>query len=200
MLELKKVAVTGNLYSGKTTVCQLLQKHGAFVLNADHIVHELLKKPHIKQSVADLFGTSSFDENGNVDRKKLSKIAFQDNYRLKKLEHLLHPLVFEEIQQAYQVRSLGSSNNSLFVVEVPLLFEAGLEHWFDWIILVVANENLRKERFQAQGKTHEDFALRNLRQMDPMIAKKSSHEVVVNEDDLIDLEKQVLSIIKRLKA
>ena len=83
---------------------------------------------------------------------------------------------------------------------MPLLFEAGLERWFDRIILVMANEKLRKERFQEQGKTEADFAQRNIRQMDPMIAKQSAHEVIVNEHNLFDLEKQVFSIIKKLKA
>jgi dephospho-CoA kinase len=198
MLELKKVAVTGNLYSGKSTVCQLLQKQGAFVLNADLIVHHLLLKPHVIQSVIEIFGREILDDQEKIDRKKLSSLAFKNNELLKKLEELLHPLVLEEIQKTYYEKSSSLHKESLFVVEVPLLFEAGWQNWFDFTILVKAEMDTRRKRFLNQGYENNDFTLRSSRQMDPKIAEKQSHAIIVNDSDLSYLETQVKTILNKL--
>ena len=199
MLKLRKVAVTGNLHSGKSTVCQLLQKHGAFVLSADQIVHELFQNPSVVKSILNHFGTDCLDDEGHLDRKKLFDQVQKEPRLLKKLEDLLHPLVLRIIEDDYLAKNAKEDKKALFVVEVPLLFEVGWEKFFDIILLVTASQTLREKRFLNQGKTLADFNFRNSRQLDPKIAKKRSHEVIVNDGDFNHLEAQVLAIVKKIK-
>ncbi len=198
MLELRKVAVTGNLHSGKTTVCQLLQKYGAFVLNSDLIVHELIQKPQISQSIIELFGNSCVNDSGQIDRKKLSELVFQNEDFLRRLELLIHPLVFDAIVSRYEEESAKSDRETLFVVEVPLLYEVGWQNWFDLVILVVASEAIRKERFLAEGKKEFDFYQKSQKQIDPMIARQKATYTIINDQNLNHLESQVISILKEL--
>lgn len=200
MLKLRKVAVTGNLHSGKSTVCQLLKKHGAFVLSADLIVHNLIQEPPVTKSIISIFGKDCLNSDGQLDRKKLSELAFRDESLLKKLELLLHPLVLEKILREFADKSSSSSKDSLFVVEVPLLFEAGWQDYFDLIILVKTTENLRRNRFLETRKDIENFYLRSSRQIDPKIAEKLSDEIIMNDQDFSHLESQVLAILKKLKT
>ena len=195
---MKKVAVTGNLHSGKTTVCLLLQKYGAFVLNSDLIVHELIQKSQVSQSIIELFGKSCLNSLGQIDRKKLAELVFQNEDLLKKLELLLHPLVFNEILSRYDEVVSNPGHPKLFVVEVPLLYEVGWQNWFDEVILVVADETKRKERFLANGKKELDFYQRGQKQLSPTIASQKAHFTIENDQDLDHLELQVISILKKL--
>jgi dephospho-CoA kinase len=200
MLELKKVAITGNLNSGKTTVLKLLEEYGAFVLSADQIVQDLLKKPQIIQSIKDLFGKSCIDSNGLIDKARLSEIVFRDEKSLSMLEDLLHPEVLKVIQDEYKAKMKSFGQEKIFAVEVPLLFEAGWQNWFDQIILVIADKEVRQKRYVEQGKTIEQFLERSKRQIDPLVAKKSSQELIENNGSMLDLKMQVQTLIKKLKT
>ena len=198
MLELKKVAITGNLNSGKTTVLKLLEEYGAFVLSADQIVHDLLKKPQIIQSIKDLFGKSCIDSHGAIDKARLSEIVFRDAESLKKLEKLLHPRVLEVILDAYDLKKRSSHQENIFAVEVPLLFEAKWQGFFDHIVLVKADTETRKRRYIASGKTLEDFLERSHRQIDAKEAQSSSDTLLENNGSILDLKQQVHTLIKKL--
>lgn len=200
MLELKKVAITGNLNSGKTTVLKLLEEYGAFVLSADQIVQDLLKKPQIIQSIKDLFGKSCIDSNGLIDKARLSEIVFRDEKSLSMLEDLLHPEILKVIQDEYKAKMKSFGQEKIFAVEVPLLFEAGWQNWFDQIILVIADKEVRQKRYVEQGKTIEQFLERSKRQIDPLVAKKSSQELIENNGSMLDLKMQVQTLIKKLKT
>ena len=97
MLKLKKIAITGGLSAGKTTVCQLFKECGAYVMSADEIVHRLLS-PHtrIGQQVIALLG-SDILSGAEIDRKKVSEKVFPYPDKLRALERIIHPAVFDEI-------------------------------------------------------------------------------------------------------
>src|SRR3990167_10662892 len=102
MLNLKKVAVTGGVSSGKTTVCRILEDHGAFQVSSDEIIHQLLSLNTICiKQVTDLIGSEIF-KDGKIDRKKVAELVFSSEEKLKALEKILHPLLFEEIEKLYQ--------------------------------------------------------------------------------------------------
>ena len=138
MLALKKIAVTGGLASGKSTVCALLKKRGAYVVSADEIVHQLLS-PHtpLGQQVIKLLG-SDIVNNHQLDRKKIAQIVFSNPQKLEALEKLLHPQVLNEIDTAYE-KIKHRSDYRCFAAEVPLLYEIGAEKRFDLVIGVVAD-------------------------------------------------------------
>lgn len=197
MLELKKVAVTGNLFSGKSTVCKFLKDSGAFVLSADQIVDDLLKNLQVIQSLTDIFGKSCIDPQGAVDKVKLAQQVFDHPVLLQQLEALLHPLVLEEIQKKYLELS-RSSTFPLFVVEVPLLFEVGWQYFFDHCVLVIADPKVRINRYKKEGRSTKDFLHRQARQISSQEAIDFADTVIENNTSFLDLKKKATTLFRTL--
>lgn len=192
MLTLRKVAVTGGLSSGKSTVCRLFKQLGAFVVSADDIVHHLLSpETTLGQQVINLLGNEVVT-NGKFDRKAIADRVFQnDQSLLHKLETLLHPAVDTEMKKQY-TELLKNRNAPLYVAEIPLLFEAGYkEDWFDAIITVDAPEEMRRARFQSLGGSQEEYQRRMSRQLSPQIKALRSHYTIQNDGDLKQLQSHV---------
>jgi len=141
---LLKIAVTGGVGSGKTTVCQCFEKLGAYVVNADKITHKLLETT-CKQQVIRLLGL----ESGPIDRKAVAEIVFHDPKLLSQLEQILHPAVLEEIQNQYK-HVCQNTRYTSFVAEIPLLFEIGAEVFYDATIAVLRNTTTHPERMKRQ--------------------------------------------------
>ena len=195
MLTLKKVAVTGGVASGKTTVCNDLKKYGAFIISADEIVHQLLTLDTAvgKKIVADL-GPNCLKER-KIDRESLAKLVFSDPEKLKTLESILHPAVLEEIEREYE-RVKSQKTFSFFVAEIPLLFECAWESHFDLILAVSSEESLCKKRYDAMGN---DYSKRMARQMPMKEKQRRSTVTIINNGSFEDLEKQIKNIIPQLK-
>jgi len=197
MLILGKVAVTGGLSCGKSSICQLLKELGAYVVSADSIVHQLLSSdPEIAQEVVALLGPDIV-VNQKIDRSRVARLVFQDLERLSALEAILHPVVYQKINQMYQEQK--TIKPSIFIVEIPLLFENGREKDFDVVIAVVANEEVCLKRFeQTTGYNIEEFNRRIARQL-PLLEKAiRSDYVIMNNGTLDDLKPVVLELYQEL--
>lgn len=198
MLKLKKIAITGGLAAGKTTVCQLFRELGAYVVSADEIVHRLLSpRTSIGQRVISLLGLDILS-GPEIDRKKVSKIVFPHPEKLRALEQIIHPVVFDEIEKQYrQIQKEGKYQ--LFIAEIPLFYEAkyesNLEEHFDAIVSVVAEPSICKERFlQEKGHTEGEFQQRMARQIDQRIKAEQAHYVLYNNGTLEELRAQVKAL------
>lgn len=191
MLALRKVAVTGGLASGKTEVSRLFEKCGAYVVSADAIVHRLLSpKTSVGRKVITLFG-DDICEAERISRGKLAKQVFNDPQKLALLEELLHPAVAAEIEEAYKKAVLAKA--PLFVAEVPLLFETGMDKAFDVLISVIAPLDVRKKRYKG-----DDFDRRTARQKSDEERSKGAHYIINNAGDMAQLEQQVTAIYTTL--
>jgi len=190
---LRKVAITGSLAAGKSTVGRILQEYGAYVVDADEIVHTLLSpNTPIGQKVIELLGSEIIAGN-QIDRKKISEIVFSDQQKLRNLEKILHPAVKQEIDRRFD-RVKNNPSYKFFVAEVPLLYEAGMQQDFDAVIAVVIDEETAKSRFPKDGH----FAERQARQH-PSIDKASRADfVVTNNGDLNVLKSSIATIVDRL--
>lgn len=187
MLNLRKVAVTGVLSSGKSTVCQIFRELGAYVVSADEIVHKLLSmNTPLGNKIICLLGTDVI-KNDKLDRQAIACKVFNNEPLLKAYESMIHPEVFLEINQQYAIAK--KEHAPLFVAEVPLL--KGYESHFDTIIQVTAHESLRKSRFK--GSTL-DFNRRMQRQQ----TKTISDFTIQNEGDLHSLQDNVKNIFHQL--
>lgn len=198
MLKLLKIAVTGGLASGKSSVCAVLEESGAYVVSADQIVHQLLSlNTLIGQQVVDLLGLSIV-ENGHLNRKNIANVVFSDRQKLKALEKILHPAVLDEIEQKYHEVQQTQKYN-LFVAEIPLLYESEAHIQFDYILCVTSDPELALKRFQE--KTHlsrEEYHKRMSFQM-PLHEKiTKAHFTLTNNGDLEQLKTQVYSFLKEL--
>jgi len=198
MLELKKVAITGGLASGKTTFCQELQKLGAYYVSADQILHQILHQDSkIAKALKELLGNDVVAD-GVVDRTKIADIVFDSKEKLKQVEAILHPVIQAEIQKAYHCAS-QKRDYSLFVVEVPLLFEAHMEDWYDYTIAILTDESTAMLRYQQKiGKPLTDYTRRMQHQMLPTEKANRADFVVENKRSIQEFQENAKALFTAL--
>lgn len=201
---LKKVAITGGLSCGKSSVCQIFKELSAYVVSADEIVHWLLQEDSdIGRQVIELFGPEIIADRSIaafLDRSIIAKKAFQQPKQLQALEKLLHPAVNAEIEKQYH-HACSLPTVKLFVAEIPLLFETHAEHYFDATIAVVADTKLCLERFtQATGYNESEYHRRMSRQLSSEDKAAKATYVLYNEGSLLQLRLQAEELFKSLTS
>jgi dephospho-CoA kinase len=193
MLRLKKIAITGGVASGKSTVCQLCQELGACVVSADAIVHELLSpKTDLGQQIIRTLG-SDILQKGKISRELVAGKVFQDPKRLEQLERILHPAVLQSVEESYR-KACQAGKYTAFIAEIPLLFEIGKETEFDVVVAVIADEEIAKKRFQTSGHTNQEYERRMSRQLHPSIKSAKAHYTIINNGSLKELRQQVKTL------
>lgn len=188
------VGLTGGMGSGKSTVLAYFKMKGAQVLDADQIVHELLKKDHaVLRAIKRTFGADVFDASGLVNRKALAARAFISAAQRRKLEKILHPRVRQRIWN-----DLKKSKNNVSVVDIPLLYESKWEGELDGVVVVDATLRTRLRRLKKKGFALADAKRRIRQQMDLKTKVKRADFVVKNNGSLAQTKKQVDAIWKKL--
>lgn len=197
MLVLKKVAITGGLSSGKTTVCRILKRLGAYTVSADEVVHQLLSPlTQIGHQVLDLLGQEIL-KDGRFDRAKMAEIVFAQPEKLKALEQILHPAVLEAIDALFH--QIKPEDYKLFVAEVPLLFETESQKYFDAVVAVVASPDVSKTRFRDKTSySFDEFERRMARQLTPELKASKADFTIANNGTLADLESATEKLYKSL--
>jgi dephospho-CoA kinase len=183
------VGLTGGIAAGKSEALSALERLGVATLSSDAVVHELLTTGEIRDQLAERFG-SRVVPDGEVDRTAVAEVVFGDDEHRGWLEGLLWPKVGERIWAWRQEQDRADPPPRAAVVEVPLLFEAGMEAVFDTTIAVVADEQVRTER--AGGRGHAGVESRTSRQL-PQDEKARRADVVVRNDGTIEELEQELS-------
>ncbi len=163
-----KIAISGGIGAGKSTLAQNLRMRGYQVLDADQIAHECLMKPDLIAKVASRFPQLG-ELTGLEFRRELAKIVFAYPQELSWLESLIHPCVKARISELYQ-----ASGAKLFFVEVPLLAAAKA---YDYLIVVTAPESVRIARLTHRGLDSTDIHNR--------LANQPSEEEYVAAADFI---------------
>jgi dephospho-CoA kinase len=179
------VGLTGGLGAGKSEALRLLGELGAATLSTDAVVHELLEDDELSAAVVARLGPEVAPE-GRLDRAKIAERVFGDDEARAWLEGLLWPRVGERV--AAWRAEVGDGR--VAVVEVPLLFESGMESAFDSTIAVVADEAIRQRRADARG--HAAVAERAGRQLTQQ-EKTDRADFTVRNDGSLDELKQTLS-------
>jgi dephospho-CoA kinase len=174
------VAVTGPFASGKSTFVGMLEDLGAHTASADEIVHDLLRYNSAAiEEIGERFGKEVLGEEG-IDRRALGRIVFADPEKLTELEGILHPLVHDETD-----RLMSFCCCEVFVVEIPLLFEAGRGEDFDHTVAVVVPEDRQKAWAEERGVDEETLGVIQARQL-PTQEKARLADVVVQNDAGLD--------------
>ena len=142
-----KIALTGGIGSGKTTVSDYFRKLGVPVIDADEASHEVTQAGQAAvQKIADVFGDSVLDSDGNLDRAALRNIVFGDPESRKQLESILHPEIRRRMNEA---ASRAQSPYCLF--SIPLLIETDQHTSYDRVLVVEASEDRRRSWIQTRS-------------------------------------------------
>ncbi len=197
MLKLKKVAITGGVASGKSTVCKVFQDLGAFAIDADKIVHELLSpNTNLGQKIIRLLGEDVL-ENGKFNRRLIADKVFKDPEILHALETLLHPAVLLRIEELYQA-ACQNDKARLFAVEIPLLYEIGQENSYDAVIAVLASDEKSREHFRKAGHSDQEYDRRMKRQWQPHEKASRAQYTIKNDGSYDELCRKAEQLYKTL--
>lgn len=192
-----KVALTGNIASGKTEFEKLLIKRGYMVVDTDKITHELLSKDlEAIEKIKEYFESYDIlEEDGSISRDKLGELVFSNKGLKYKLETILHPLITDRVEKYFeQYKKLP-----VIFVSVPLLFEAGFNKLFDKIILIASDENIRLRRLLKRNKWRFDYAKARIKAQMPQEDKMDlSDFVIYNNTSLANMEFQLDLVLKKL--
>jgi dephospho-CoA kinase len=163
-------------------------------LSTDAVVHELYESPEVRDAVVERWG-EDVAPGGVVDRSAVARHAFASDAERGFLEGLIWPLVGRRIASWREEES--AQDPAALVIEVPLLFESGLDHGFDATIAVVADEELRRERAAARG--HQSVDERTARQLSQEEKADRATYVVVNSGSIADLESRLSAVLAKLR-
>jgi dephospho-CoA kinase len=183
------VGLTGGIGAGKTEALGAFERAGAATLASDRVVHELLRTGELRDRLVERWGEGVLAPDGEVDRSRVGEIVFERPEELRWLEAELHPRVAERVMAW---RAELPPEEKLAVVEVPLLFETGMEQSFDAVVAVVAPDELRGKRAAAAELTGlEGRSVRQLSQAEK--AARATH-VVSNDGTLADLDAKIAEV------
>jgi dephospho-CoA kinase len=151
------IGLIGRIGAGKSTVARRFAAHGAHVIDADRIAHEVLEEPDVIRQIADRFGADVLDTDGRIRRRAVADRVFgptPDHARgLEWLESLVHPRVRRRITAelaAVRARESGHGGDAVVVLDVPLLVQAGWADRCDRLVEVTCEEEVRRQRLAAR--------------------------------------------------
>jgi len=190
-----QLAITGNMGSGKTTICEILISQGIPVYFSDNRAKELMNQDKfLVKHIQKLFGKESY-RSGLLNRKWISEIVFKDSKALNELNNLVHPAVHQDY-----LKWVNQQSKDIVAYESAIVFEHGSEGKFDEVILVSCPERLRLDRVRERdGFTEEEIQLRTRFQW-PDEKKRKVSDYVIENINFPQAEQQlktVLSLIRK---
>jgi dephospho-CoA kinase len=189
------LGLTGGLGAGKSEALRALDGLGAATLSTDEVVHELLATGELRDLLVERLGPE-VAPSGELDRATIAERVFGDEAARAWLEGVLWPRVAERVANWRASLDQAHPPPRAAVVEVPLLFESGMEAVFDGTIAVVANEATRAERAGARG--HAAVAERSGRQLSQEEKAQRADFVVRNDGDLSELRQSLSHVLAKL--
>lgn len=190
------VGLTGGIAAGKSEALKAFERAGAATLSSDAVVHELLTSGEIRDALVERFG-DQVAPDGDVERSAVADVVFADPEQRKWLEGLLWPRVGQRIAGWREQLEHAQPRPRAAVVEVPLLFESGMEAAFDRTIAVVADESVRAARAGERG--HRGLESRTSRQLSQEEKAQRADVVVRNDGSLNDLERALSSVLDTME-
>lgn len=192
-----RVGLTGGIASGKSTVSKILEELGAVIIDGDVLAREVVARgtPGLEQVVAE-FGPELLTPEGDLDRPAMGRLVFADPDARKRLEAIVHPLVFERIVEL----EAAAGPDDLVVHDIPLLAESGRADTFDAVIVVDADPALQVERMvRERGWTRADAEARMKAQASREERLAIATHVIENDGTLEELRARVVEVFGQLQ-
>ena len=194
-----KIGLTGGIGSGKSSVSSLFGEWGAYIFDADSIAKDILYKNETAQSeIIAEFGTDILNREGKIEKSKLARIAFQDEDHQLRLNTIIHPYVFTNIDNSFDL-ILEKGKHEIFCVDAALIYESGTDTHMDYVVVITSHLRLRTERVMERGGLTRDEFLRRLDLQWPDEDKVHMADFVIHnngtKDDLITESKKVYALL-----
>lgn len=185
------IALTGGIGSGKSQVSRLFEELGVAVIDTDVISKQLVTPNSTAlKKIVDQFGNNYLLADGNLDRKKMRDLIFNDTKARQALEDILHPLILSEVR-----RQLDQQDGAYTILVVPLLAETGQQYQADRVLVVDAPETLQRERVKRRDKI-DDVLFEKILQNQSTRQKRLSiaDDILLNDADIESLKDKVLQL------
>jgi dephospho-CoA kinase len=193
-----KVAVTGNIGSGKSLFCKFISEKGYPVIEADEVSKTILvENKEVRSKVIKEFGEESFIGN-RINKKYVAEKVFSDPENLSKINSILHP---EVIQKVKLLTKEFFKQCDIVFTEAALIYEAYMEDMFDYVVLITADQKLRmKRKAEEAGFSEEEFLKRDSNQIPDEEKKKQADFIFENNNGVKELKEKVNLLINILKG
>lgn len=192
------IGLTGGMASGKSTVTKLLQQAGAYIIDADHLAHAVIKKSGpAYAAVVDGFGRDILDTEGEIDRKRLGDFVFSNHEERERLNQCVHPHVFARFETEWQVQ-VKTSPETPIIFDAALLIETGAYRYVRKVVVVYVDIETQIARLMHRdGLTPAEARQRIDAQM-PLSEKiRFADEIIDNRLPQAEIEKIVLALYRR---
>lgn len=193
-----RIGLTGGIACGKSTVSNMLSNKGARIIDADVIAREVVKPgEEAWEAILQRFGENILLENREINREKLGALVFTDSQARIDLNGIVHPAVRKRMNQLAQ--KAEEEQVPFIVLDIPLLFESGLEHMVDQVIVVYCPADIQLDRLMKRNGFTKEEALQRMESQWPIEKKKGLGDYVIdNSGSFAETEKQVENLVQQL--
>ncbi len=185
------IGITGGFGTGKSTVAAIFEKLGAAVIDADKIAHEaILPDGPVYEKIVSIFGESILKADGKIDRKKLGDITFNDKRKRLLLNTVVHPEVIKRIRAI-----ITEGRRSFYIIDAPLLIEAGLLDMIEELIVVTVSRQTQIERLKKKfGLSRKDIEKR-IRSQIALVQKRRLADFIIDNNGSINATQEAVEKI-----
>ena len=194
-----KIGLTGGIGAGKSEVSKFFKLWGAYIFDADQESKTVIDTNEIAQKeIIEEFGTDVVNKENKIEKKKLARIAFQDDFHQSKLNAIIHPYVFKKIDETFE-KIAKEDKHKVFVVDAALIYESGADTHMDYVIVVTSLLRYRTERVMSKGRmSRDDFMKRVNLQWSDEDKEHLADYVIQNNVDTKTLERESKKIFETL--
>ena len=191
-----KIGLTGGIASGKSVAGNILRDLGAPVIDCDKLAREVIEPGRpANELLCRAFGAEYFDSKGRLDRVKLARLIFDDEYKRQQLEAIIHPAVQQAVEE--QLAALERSGALAAIIDIPLLFEVGWQNIVDEVWLVWVPPVIQRQRLSERDGFNETEINGRLKAQDSLDDKRQLVDVVIDNSGSFDSTKNQLTIAWR---
>jgi dephospho-CoA kinase len=194
------VGLTGGIASGKSTVADMIKQMGIEVIDADIEARravEIGETAYVQ--IVTYFGEEILNDNRTINRTKLGEIIFNDSQKRQKLNEIVHPEVRRRMNEKKEAAILRG--DKVVVLDIPLLFESGLTHMVELVLLVYVEEEVQLHRLMSRNQLTEEEALARIRSQMPITEKVKLADKVINNNGTVEqTQKQMKDLFTEWKT
>ena len=193
------LGLTGGIATGKSTADKFFEEKNIPIVDCDEIAHNIMNvnKPAWKD-IKEVFGEKYLNEDQTINRKKLGKLVFNDPTKMKILNEITHPRIFQEMES--QIAQYKSEGYSLIIVDAPVLFESHSEKYYDKTVVISLPQDLQIKRLMARNNLTKEEALSRINSQMSLKEKEARATYVIeNTGSVEDLYKKLNELLTKIK-